>query len=181
MLASDIQAKWKQLRQRRIELQRYNAEFLAAGKIAAKEVDALKELSRRLRLEIGENAELGEGHATGSVEEISAEIAADIETTIASYWRPDQDTRDLEELIRLLDTLDIRVGIQTTPEGVIMWVSDRNFRNRCERLVRRDRIGLIPGVSAIAQCLHEAAIKGFPKYADLHKAEQQRPATDHLG
>ncbi|WP_147154246.1 hypothetical protein [Reyranella soli] len=178
LLASDMQAKWEQLRKARTGLQRQRAELLAVGKEVSNELGNLKGLRKRLRAELSESNDIEEGPAADGF----AQMEAEIEAMIASYWRPDHEMpTDLEELIRVLDTLDIRAGLQTSHDGVSIWISDRNYRTRHECLVQRDRSGLIPGVATVAQCLHEAAMQLFPKYASLHKAQPQRPATNRRG
>jgi len=48
---------------------------------------------------------------------------------------------DLETLMRRLNECDIRSGVNTSPEGLHVWVSDRAYRRRADGLIKRTAPG----------------------------------------
>jgi hypothetical protein len=97
-------------------------------------------------------------------------IQGQLEAMVASSWRADHDMLlELEEVIYTLDAFDIRLGLHTSADGVVVWISDRDYRYRLDCLIERDRKGVVHNTDAVVRWLHEAAMRLFPNYARLYQ------------
>jgi len=76
----------------------------------------------------------------------------------------------LDQLILSLQESGLHVGLQTTQDGLQVWISDRNFCRRVDEALA----WLLPtGPVAIAKWFHAKAIKDFPDSAyAMHQRAQ---------
>src|SRR5260370_26793550 len=72
---------------------------------------------------------------------------------------------DLETVIRGLHSSEIRVGLQTFSEGIMVWVSDRLHRVLAERVF--DNANPLTIEDSVARRMHSTVLRLFPdsKYA----------------
>jgi hypothetical protein len=92
----------------------------------------------------------------------------------ATMWPPGAATAwlDLETVIRRLQASDLRVGVQASESGIQVWISDRLYRVREERLFHRSCLASLREDS-VALWLHQAALRLFPDnaYAGMGRNE----------
>jgi hypothetical protein len=69
---------------------------------------------------------------------------------------------DLETVLRGLHDSDIRVGIQTSGEGIQVWISDRLHRVRTARMFEQSDAKPTWIHDSAALWLHAAALRLFP-------------------
>jgi hypothetical protein len=90
---------------------------------------------------------------------------------MAEQPNPAMSGLDLETVLRELHDSDIRVGIQTSDEGIQIWISDRLHRIRTARMFKQSGAKPTWLHDSAALWLHEAALGLFPgsPYARDHR------------
>jgi hypothetical protein len=64
---------------------------------------------------------------------------------------------------------EIRAGIQTFEDGILVWISDRGYRVRTERVFEASRAMAIGPEDTAALWLHTAALRLFPGSTYAHQ------------
>jgi hypothetical protein len=81
---------------------------------------------------------------------------------MAKQTNPAMAELDLELVVRRLHDGDIRIGIQTHDEGVQVWIGDRLYRVREDRVFKPFVKKSMWREDSVALWLHAAALRLFP-------------------
>jgi hypothetical protein len=76
---------------------------------------------------------------------------------------------DLETTIRALHGSEIRVGIETFNGGIAVWISDRMYRVRTDRVFKASSAMATRTEDTAALWLHTAALRLFPGSTYAHE------------
>jgi hypothetical protein len=167
-LCATMDAKTSQMRQSFEALHRQWNELATMRSEAVRQLDNLEELASRLRRETGA-ARPSRPHLQGPKRpRHSAGTSGEVKAMAKLLTERNKD--NLGELMSVLAAHGIHSGVHTSPLGTMVWIADRDYRRREDRLIRRTVIGRWPNRAA-TEWLHAAALRLFPNgdYAQRHR------------